>query len=175
MPGMPRIARVPGFFCAAQVPVASSPGNSFSRPRDGIMIGQSSRGPISTQFNGQAEMEFYYQEIEKDLLIITADGGIDRHTSRKFMDDVLRLIDGGVHKIIIDCEKLTYISSSGLAALLRLHKRARAAGGEVKIANVHSRVADLLNITHLNRIFGIYPDVNRARLDFRPKDDQQAS
>jgi len=56
--------------------------------------------------------------------------------------------------------------------LLRLHKRAKTAGGEVKIANVHSRIVEVLNITHLNKIFGIYPDVDRARLEFRPIDDQ---
>ena len=115
-------------------------------------------------------MEFYYHELEKDILIISADGGIDRHTSKEFVQDVLDLIEAGIRKIIIDCEKLSYISSYGLGVLLRVHKRARMAGGEVKIANVHSHVAELLNLTHLNKIFGIYPDVNRARLEFRPKD-----
>jgi anti-sigma B factor antagonist len=115
-------------------------------------------------------MEFYYHEVERDVLIISVDGGIDRHTSKGFVQDVINLIEDGSRKIIIDCEKLTYISSYGLGVLLRLHKRAKKAGGEVKIASVHSRIAELLNVTHLNKIFSIYPDVNRARLEFRPKD-----
>ena len=90
--------------------------------------------------------------------------------AREFVDSVLSLIAGGITKIIVDCDKLSYISSYGLGVLLRIHKRARAAGGEVKLANVHSRIADLLNVVCFNRIFGIYPDVNRARLEFRPKD-----
>jgi len=115
-------------------------------------------------------MEFYYHEIDNDVLILAADGGIDKHTSREFVDQILELINGGVKKIIIDCSKLTYISSWGLGVLLRLHKRAKSAGGEVKIANVHTRITELLNLTHLNKIFGIYTDVNLARLDFRPAD-----
>ena len=117
-------------------------------------------------------MEFYEHEIDNDVLIIAADGGIDRHTSKEFVEQILELIEGGMTKIIIDCGKLTYISSWGLGVLLRLHKRAKTAGGEVKIANVHSRIVEVLNITHLNKIFGIYPDVDRARLEFRPIDDQ---
>lgn len=117
-------------------------------------------------------MEFYYHEIDKDVLIIAADGGINRQTGGQFVEEVLGLIDGGQAKIIVDCEKLSYISSYGLGVLLRLHKRARTAGGDVKIANIHSRVAELLNLVHLNRIFDIYPDVNRARLEFRPRDDE---
>ena len=116
-------------------------------------------------------MEFYYHEVDNDVLIISADGGIDRHTSREFTNQILELVEGGMTKIIIDCEKLTYISSWGLGVLLRLHKRAKAAGGEVKIANVHNHIIAVLEITHLNKIFAIYPDVNRARLEFRPKDD----
>jgi len=106
--------------------------------------------------------------MDNDVLIVSADGGIDRHTSQEFVEPILKLIESGVTKIIIDCKKLTYISSWGLGVLLRLHKRAKAAGGEVKIADVQSRIVDVLNLTHLNRIFGIYPDVNRARLEFRP-------
>jgi len=119
-------------------------------------------------------MEFYYHEMDNDVLIISADGGIDKHTSKEFVEQILKLIESGVTKLIIDCKKLTYISSWGLGVLLRLHKRANAAGGEVKIADVHSRIVDVLNVTHLNKIFGIYPDVNRARLEFRPIGDRAA-
>jgi anti-sigma B factor antagonist len=116
-------------------------------------------------------MEFYYHEVDNDVLIISADGGIDKHSSKEFVNQILELIEGGVTKIIIDCAKLTYISSWGLGVLLRLHKRAKVAGGEVKIADVHSHIIEIMNITHLSKIFGIYPDVNRARLEFRPKTD----
>lgn len=117
-------------------------------------------------------MEFYYHEVDNDVLIISADGGIDRHTSKEFVDQILKLIEGGITRIIVDCEKLTYISSWGLGILLQMHKRAKRAGGEVKIANVSSRIVSILNVTHLNKVFGIYPDVNRARLEFRPRDDR---
>ena len=119
-------------------------------------------------------MEFYYHELDNEVLVISADGGIDRRTSQEFVDNITTLVNAGLRKIIVDCERLTYLSSYGLGVLLRLHKRAKTAGGEVKIANVHSRVAELLHLTHLNKVFGIYPDVNRARLDFRPRDDRQA-
>ncbi|MHC4563215.1 MAG: STAS domain-containing protein [Planctomycetota bacterium] len=114
-------------------------------------------------------MEFYYHDVNEDVLVISADGGLNRQTSSQFTEDVLQLIDTGVRKILIDCQQLTYISSYGLAVLLRMHKRAAKAGGQVSMANVHSAVADLLNLTRLNRVFHIYPDTERALLGFRPK------
>lgn len=115
-------------------------------------------------------MEFYYHEIENDVLIISADGGLNKQTSGQFVEEVTGLIKGGIRKLIIDCEHLTYVTSYGLSVLLRLHKKMKAAGGDVKIANVHSKITDLLRIVHLDKIFDIYPDVNRARLEFREKD-----
>ena len=121
-------------------------------------------------FGYNSGVQFYYHEIQKDVLVISADGGLNRQTSSQFTNDILRLIEGGMVQIIVDCTDLTYVSSYGFGVLLRLHKRAKKAGGEVKIANVHNRVAEALNAMHLNRIFQIYPDVNRALLHFRPKD-----
>jgi len=77
------------------------------------------------------------------------------------------LIDGGIEKLILDCEKLTYISSYGLGVLIRLHKRSLGRGGDVKIAGVRGVVADAMAITRLDRVFSMYPDVNRALLAFR--------
>ena len=33
-------------------------------------------------------MEFYYHETEKDVLIVAVDGGIDRHTSAQFVEEI---------------------------------------------------------------------------------------
>jgi len=114
-------------------------------------------------------MEFYCHDVHKDVLIISADGGLNRSTSAQFTDEILQLIETGLTKIVVDCERLTFISSFGLAVLLNLHKRAARNGGQVKIANVHNRVVSVLKVAHLNKIFQIYPDVDRALLDFQPK------
>jgi len=42
-------------------------------------------------------------------------------------------------------------------------------GGDVKIAQVQGLTAQALHLSHLDSLFEIYPDVNRARLSFRPK------
>jgi hypothetical protein len=42
-------------------------------------------------------------------------------------------------------------------------------GGEVKIAGIRGLPAQVLAFTRLNKLFEIYPDVNRARLAFRAK------
>jgi anti-sigma B factor antagonist len=114
-------------------------------------------------------MEFHYDEIDSDVLIIAADGGLNADTAEQFVSSIEKLIDGGVSRIIIDCAKLTTITSYGLGVLIRLHNRMKQRGGDVKIAAVGGLVPQVLQLTKLNELFDIHPDVNRAKLAFRPR------
>lgn len=115
-------------------------------------------------------MEFIFEEIQGDVLVVGVDGGLDASNSDEFLSKVDAIIDGGVRKLVLDCEKLRYISSYGLGVLIRLHKRLKSRGGDVKIAAVSGPVADVLRLTRLDRVFNLYPDVNRALLEFRADD-----
>ncbi|MBN1341029.1 MAG: STAS domain-containing protein [Phycisphaerae bacterium] len=115
-------------------------------------------------------MEFYYHEVDKDVLIVSADGGLSAQTADQFVGDLQQLIDSGLTKIIVDCSNLGYVSSYGLGVLIRIHSKLRRRGGDVKIAAVKSAVMEVLQLTGLEKLFSVYPDVNRARLAFRPRD-----
>jgi anti-anti-sigma factor len=108
------------------------------------------------------DMEFYYHDVQENVMVISADGGLNRQTADQFTDSIITLIEAGLRNIIVDCEKLTYISSIGVSVLLRLRKRAAKAGGEVKIANVHNRITEVLAMLRLGKAFAIYPSVDKA-------------
>ncbi len=113
-------------------------------------------------------MEFYADEIDGDVLILAADGGLNADTAEQFVTEIERLVDAGLRKLIVDCSRLTFISSYGLSILIRLHKRMERHGGDVKVCAVRGLVPQVLQATKLDRLIELYPDVNRARLAFRP-------
>ena len=115
-------------------------------------------------------MEFYYHEIDNSVLILRADGGINRDNAGQFVEDLEKLVDAGLSKIIVDCTGLDHISSYGIGMMLRLHKHLAKHGGDVKLAGLHSRLVTVMRIARLDGMFDLYPDVNRARLAFRPVD-----
>ena len=119
-----------------------------------------------------AAVELYYDDVDGDVLVIKADGGLNSETTDRFVSDIEKLVDAGLTKIIVDCSRLEYISSRGLGVLVRLHKRMKLNKGDVKIASVKSALLDVLRITRLERLLEIYPDVPRARLAFKPKAGQ---
>jgi anti-sigma B factor antagonist len=117
-------------------------------------------------------VELYYDDVDGDVLVIKADGGLNSETADRFVSDIETLVDAGLTKIIVDCARLEFISSRGLGVLIRLHKRMKQHDGDVKIASVKSALLDVLRLTRLDKHLEIYPDVSRARLAFKPKAEQ---
>jgi anti-sigma B factor antagonist len=112
-------------------------------------------------------MEFYYHDVDGDILILSADGGLIAATADQFVDELDQIIQCGCQKLIVDCTRLTYISSYGLGLLVRLHKKLAVRGGNVKLAAVEGAIPKLLSLTQLDRVFEIYPTVDEARRAFR--------
>ena len=115
-------------------------------------------------------MQTFVQERDGDLLIVSADGGLDRETAQQLLADVGRHVDEGARSIIVDCSRLGVITSAGLGTLLRLHGLMKARGAQVRLAGLHGLVAQALHLTRLDTVFELFPDVNSARLAFRPMD-----
>jgi anti-sigma B factor antagonist len=112
-------------------------------------------------------MEFYYHEVQRDVLILRADSGIDSYKVQGFLNELQRLIEGGARKLVVDCAQIGYLSSVGITALIRVHKRMAEHGGSVKLAAIQPPLARLLEITRLDQVFQIYPTVDDALRAFR--------
>jgi anti-anti-sigma factor len=113
-------------------------------------------------------MEFYFHEIDRTIMVLGADGGLNGDNAKAFVEQLESLVDAGVDKIIVDCTHLDYLGSYGIAMLVRLHKHLAKHGGDVKIAAPRSIVLQALTVMHMSKLFDIYPDVDQARLAFRP-------
>jgi anti-sigma B factor antagonist len=116
------------------------------------------------------DMEFYFHELDRSVLILSADGGLNADTAADFVAQLESLVDAGLSRIIVDCTRLDYISSYGVGVLARLHNKLARHGGDVRIAAAKSRVLQVLTLMRLGTVLHIYPDVNQARLAFREKD-----
>ncbi len=112
-------------------------------------------------------MELIAHEIDVDVMILSADGGLNSSNADQFVAEIEALIDGGLRRLIVDCSSLEYISSVGIGVLLGLNRRMKARGGEVKLSAVRGLIVQVLHISKLDTFFQIYRDVDQARLSFR--------
>lgn len=55
--------------------------------------------------------------------------------------------------LVLDCNALDYIASSGLRLLLRLRKATAAKGQQVTLLGVNSNIMEVLKVTHFENMF----------------------
>lgn len=82
-----------------------------------------------------------------------------RHATQKAMDSG--------NKLAMDLSRVTYISSVGLSTLVALYKSIRLKAGRMVLAGVQPAVKDILESSHLIRLFRIVPDIKAAMSDLK--------
>lgn len=82
-------------------------------------------------------------ERKKEELTVSIDGRLDTTTAPELERLLVEKYDG-VSSLVIDCEKLIYISSAGLRVLLTAHKRMN---GAMKLVKVGELVMEVFEMT----------------------------
>ena len=85
-------------------------------------------------------------------LTLKIEGRLDTTTS-PVLEERLNSLEG-VKELIIDCESLEYISSSGLRCLLKAQKMMNT-NGSMKVTHVNELVAEVFDITGFSDILTI--------------------
>ena len=62
---------------------------------------------------------------------------------------------GGMQTLTLDFTGCDYVSSAGLRVLLGTFKQMKAAGGDMRLANVGENFMDVLQNTGLDAVFGV--------------------
>ena len=107
--------------------------------------------------------------LDGDILAIVLDGNLDSVSTPQFDRQVQKHLDAGHSKIIIDCRKLGYLSSLGIASLVALQIKLRRRGGEAKLAAIFGPAMEIMRLVRLDKMFEIYGDLEFARESFYPK------
>ena len=92
---------------------------------------------------------------EADTAAIEAHGEIDLATVSSLRNAITHSIQAGALHLTLNLNRVTYIDSSGLGALIGAHKRLHATGGTLTIRCSQSRTLRLLQITGLDRVLTI--------------------
>ena len=74
-------------------------------------------------------------------------------------------VEEGIKTMVIDLDKVRYISSSGLGLLINLLTKMKNAGGELFLTAPSEHVKKLLLITKLNGIFTVVESVKELNLN----------
>jgi anti-anti-sigma factor len=99
----------------------------------------------------------------KRVDVVTVSGRIDSAAAPD-LDKVLRsIVDEGRFRICMDIEGLEYISSGGLKVLISILKACRRWNrGDLRLAGMPPRIAEVFDLAGLSPLFKIYPNAVEA-------------
>lgn len=99
-------------------------------------------------------MEITIQNNPENIVAIMS-GSFDTLAAEQAEPKVVELESQASKPIIVDCNALDYIASSGLRVLLRLRKACAANGQKVTLLGVNENIMEVLRVTGFSKIFNI--------------------
>ena len=107
-------------------------------------------------------MELKRSEIE-DVVVLELQGKIVGGGDANALNEAVHQdLDRGKNQFVVDLTQVDMINSSGLGLLIGALTAVRNQNGDIKLANVSEKIQNLLKITKLDNVFGIYPNVAQA-------------
>jgi anti-sigma B factor antagonist len=77
--------------------------------------------------------------------------------SSGFRSTVENLLSSGATKIVVNLERVNYVDSAGLGALIEVHRKTKAKGARLKLSNLGPNFKQALELARLLTIFETCP------------------
>jgi anti-sigma B factor antagonist len=107
-------------------------------------------------------MKYSIDKNEKYSLFSFEDDRIDSVVAPKLKSEFVTLFQSGTQNLILNLEKVRYVDSSGLSALLVANRLCGEAEGFFVLVGINDHIMKLLTISKLDVVFNILPTVTEA-------------
>jgi anti-sigma B factor antagonist len=88
--------------------------------------------------------------------VLSLSGRLDAYSAGEIEKKLDSLIEGGQPNLVMDLEKLEYISSSGLRVFLSALKKVKKQQGDIKLACMKPFIKEVFDIAGFTQLFNIF-------------------
>ncbi|MBC8076021.1 MAG: anti-sigma factor antagonist [Chloroflexales bacterium] len=105
-------------------------------------------------------------DARRDVVVMPLRGRVDAITSPKISAQAREQISGGARFLLVDLAEVSFLSSSGLRALLLIRKELMTHGGELRLCGLQPQVHEVFALTGFTQVFAIHANEEEARAAF---------
>ncbi|MEO5874911.1 MAG: STAS domain-containing protein [Streptosporangiaceae bacterium] len=102
------------------------------------------------------------QREEEGASIVRPVGEVDVFTAPILRELLVKLVEGGARRVIIDLSDVTFLDSTGLAILVGIWQRVRNHDGFFAVAAANERIERVLRTTRLDQSLRLHGTVEEA-------------
>lgn len=104
-------------------------------------------------------MDFEITEYKRSTVIYTS-GRIDSYTAPEVEEALNQLVEKGQYNIIFDMRDVTFVSSAGWWALIRIQKEVKKMSrGELVLVKIDERIRESMDLVGIGPYFRIYNEL----------------
>lgn len=82
-------------------------------------------------------------------------GSLDINSAPALSEEIDRIVGAKPSKVVVDLSSLDLIDSSGVAALVKLYKGVRNAGGDVSITGARDQPLAIFKLLRMDKVFNL--------------------
>lgn len=101
-----------------------------------------------------------------DTTIVDLEGRLDSKAVGPVNDEMVRIIQGNAKQILVNLEKMEFVTSAGLRVLLRSSKLLQGSGGRLKLCCANELVSNVLKTAGFDSLLELYPTEAEAVKSF---------
>lgn len=102
----------------------------------------------------------------RDVMVADMIGRLDSRTSGPASAELNRIAQVANCKVLLNVDKLEYVSSAGLRAILVAAKLAQVNGGAIKICRANATVKQVMEVSGFNSLLHLYDTEESALASF---------
>lgn len=92
------------------------------------------------------------------IKVIQPSGILDSTNGNRLRRDVNDAIESGAVTVLINCQDVVFMDSSGLSALVMVLKTMREAGRKLSLCSINDQLRMLFELTSMENVFEVFPN-----------------
>ena len=89
------------------------------------------------------------------VVVLSINGEIDLYNAPELKEAIQSLVDEKKIKVVVNLDRVSYVDSSGIGALISSFSNLKKQGGSLRICNVAGSVRKVFELTKLTAFFHI--------------------
>lgn len=94
--------------------------------------------------------------------VVSVAGDLDIHSAPSLRATLSTLLEDGQLQLVVDLEKVGFLDSSAIGALVGAHKRAEELGGSLQLVCTQPRTLKVFGISRITDVVPVHATVDEA-------------
>ncbi|MBS3764427.1 MAG: STAS domain-containing protein [Planctomycetes bacterium] len=116
---------------------------------------------MRSRFENEEPSEIYIEK-QGETLVFELSGHVNELVADALSSKIDEIFENNQNKVIFDLSNVSFMGSSGLGQIMRVYRTVKDTDGYVKVVNPQPLIADLFELTKLDKLIDIFPTVDDA-------------